>query len=111
MLSRSFLEIIVDNAVLGLPPWIIFDPSRDLRNVGIVANLVTRLHGPIGPSITAKSAWKTSAVKALVYPPRVEGVYDSAACACVLACTCVRARARVPARFRVCSLARARILV
>ena len=89
MLSRSLLEIIVDNVVLGLPPWIIFHPSRDLRNVGIVVSLVARLHGPMGPSITAKSAWNTSAVKALVYPPRVEGVYDSAACACVRVHACV----------------------
>ena len=44
--------------VLGLPPWIIFHPSRDLRKVGIVVNLVARLHGPIGPFKTAKSAWK-----------------------------------------------------
>ena len=58
MLSRSFLEIIVDNAVLGLPPWIIFYPSRDLRKVGIAVNLVARLHDPIGPCITAKSAWQ-----------------------------------------------------
>jgi len=49
LLSRSFLEIIVDNAVLGLPLWIIFYPSRDLRKVGIAVNLVARLHGPIGP--------------------------------------------------------------
>ena len=44
--------------MLGLPPWIIFHPSRDLRKVGIVVNLVARLHGPIGPFKTAKSAWK-----------------------------------------------------
>jgi len=49
LLSRSFLEIIVENAVLGLPPRIIFYPSRDLRKVGIAVNLVARLHGPIGP--------------------------------------------------------------
>ena len=42
--------------VLGLQPWIIFHPSSDLRNVGIAVNLVARLHGPIGPFKTAKSA-------------------------------------------------------
>ena len=44
--------------VLGLPPWIIFHPSSDLRKDGIAVNLVARLHRPIGPFKTAESAWK-----------------------------------------------------
>ena len=44
--------------VLGLPPWIIFHPSSDLGKDGIAVNLVARLHLPIGPFKTAKSAWK-----------------------------------------------------
>ena len=91
--QRSLLEIIVDNAVLGLPPWIIFDPSRDLRNVGIVANLVTRLHGPIGPSITAKSAWNNSAVKASTRQELKAFMTRSRVHVCVCMRACERARA------------------
>ena len=80
--------------------------SDDLRNVGIAANLVAWLHSPKGSLKTAKSAWKDCGGEGIGLgwnPPRVEGVYDSAACACVRVHACVRARAR--ARILLCERA------
>ena len=74
--------------------------SDDLINVGIAANLVAWLHGPKGSLKTAKSAWKDCGGEGIGLgwnPPRVEGVYDSAACACVRVHACVRARAHAHA--------------
>ena len=103
---------IKTNEVLGLPQWIIFYPSRDLGKVGMAVNLVARLHGPLGPFKTAKSAWKycggngaglvfgtRKELKPFMTRPRVDACVCTRACArthmrpCVNVRTCVHMRA------------------
>ena len=90
---------IKTNEVLGLPQWIIFHPSRDLRKVGMAVNLVARLHGPIGAFKTAKSAWKYCGVEGadLGFGTRQE-LKPFMTRPRVRACVCMGAYARASAR-------------